>query len=126
MFNNIGGKIKTLTAVCCWIGIIASVITGIILMCLDEDLILFGILTATAGPLFIWLGSFFSYGFGQLVENSDILAGRQQLNVSATGTPAAAPKVSADTFEKMEKLNKWRAEGLITEEEYAKKIGELR
>ena len=73
MFDNIGGKIKTLAKVGCWIGIIAFIITGIVLMAIDEDLILDGILTAVVGSLLSWVSSFVLYGFGQLVENSDTL-----------------------------------------------------
>ena len=71
MFDNIGGKIKTLAKVVCWIGIIACIITGIVQMATDEDLVLAGILTAVVGSLLSWVSSFVLYGFGQLVENSD-------------------------------------------------------
>ena len=58
MFNNIGSKIKALAKVICWIGIIASVIGGIVLMIHDEDTILYGILTAVGGALiFLWKNS---------------------------------------------------------------------
>ena len=73
MFNNIGGKIKALAKVICWIGIIASVIGGIVLMIHDEDMILYGILTAVGGALFSWIGSFFTYGFGELIDNTSKL-----------------------------------------------------
>lgn len=36
MFDNIGGKIKTLAKVICWIEIIASTATGIVLCCRGE------------------------------------------------------------------------------------------
>lgn len=71
MFENIGGKIKGLAKVTCWIGIVASVILGIILIAADEDLVLTGIITAAIGAVASWVSSFVLYGFGQLVENSD-------------------------------------------------------
>ena len=74
MFNNIGGKIKTLAKVICWIGIIASVIGGIATMAMDEDMIIFGLLGMPVGALASWIGSFMLYGFGELVENSTVLA----------------------------------------------------
>ena len=74
MFNNIGGKIKTLARVICWIGIIASVVGGIGMMVMDEDMIIFGLLTIPVGALMSWIGSFMLYGFGELVENSAVLA----------------------------------------------------
>lgn len=71
MFSNIGKKIKTLAAVTCWFGIIASLITGIIFLCF-EDLFVWGIIIICLPPFF-WIGSFMTYGFGQLIENTDIL-----------------------------------------------------
>lgn len=77
MFDNIGGKIKVVAKVECWIGIISSFIAGISLMSEDEELFgLIGFFVIVIGSLASWLGSFLIYGFGQLVENSDILAGR--------------------------------------------------
>lgn len=69
MFDNIGGKIKALAKVLCWIDIVASIIVGIVLVI--EDFTFAGILMLTLGPLFSWIGSFVLYGFGQLIENSD-------------------------------------------------------
>lgn len=85
MFDNIGGKIKTLAKVVCWIGIIACIITGIVLMATDEDLILVGILTVVVGSLLSWVGSFALYGFGQLIENSDeiVFQNKNLLNTKA-------------------------------------------
>ena len=76
MFNNIGGKIKSLAKVVCWIGIIASIIGGIVLFMEDDDMFFICVLIAGGGALISWVSSFVLYGFGQLVENSDILAGR--------------------------------------------------
>ena len=71
MFSNIGSKIKVLAVVITCIGIVASIIIGIVLMTIDEELIVPGILVMIVGSLLSWLSSFFMYGFGQLVENSD-------------------------------------------------------
>ena len=76
MFNNIGSKIKMVAKVECWIGILSSFVTGISLISKDEDFGFIGFLVIVIGSLTSWLGSFLIYGFGQLVENSDILAGR--------------------------------------------------
>ena len=94
MFNNIGRKIKTLAKVLCWLGIIASVISGIAMVLtgvafnsasvvrgysatVDAELggaaaVVGGIVMMVVGSLVSWIGSFCMYGFGQLVENSDI------------------------------------------------------
>ena len=78
MFNNIGNKIKTYAEVVSWIGIIACIILGVISIIVgiaNESLeaIFIGILVALIGSLSCWIESFVLYGFGQLVENSDIL-----------------------------------------------------
>lgn len=69
MFDNIGGKIKGLAKVLCWLGIIASIIVGAI-MCTDEDAALFGILYILIGSLLSWIGSFLLYGFGELIATT--------------------------------------------------------
>ena len=75
MFNNIGGKIKALAKVLCWIGIVCSVISGIAMMLSQQtdQGVLAGIVTIIVGCLVSWIGSFFAYGFGQLIENTDEL-----------------------------------------------------
>lgn len=67
MFDNIGGKIKVLAQVVCWLGIIISVFLGLINF--ENG----GIIVIILGSLFSWVGSFTLYGFGQLIENSDTL-----------------------------------------------------
>ena len=70
MFNNIGKKLKVVAVVFCWIGIIASVVYGIILINNYQEVV--GAVTIVVGALSSWIGSFALYGFGQLVENSDL------------------------------------------------------
>ena len=83
MFDNIGGKIKGLAKFVCWVGIIISVIAGIVLMVQGSEvnsyyysggagtgLIAGGLMTMILGSLLSWLGSLTLYGFGELVENS--------------------------------------------------------
>ena len=71
MFDNIGGKIKVLAIVGCWIGIISSIISGIAMMVEDEDLVFLGFLVMAIGSLVSWTSSFVLYGFGELIENSE-------------------------------------------------------
>lgn len=70
MFSNIGGKIKTTTAVCCWVSIVLLAIAGIALI--SSGAALYGIIMLIAGPLTAWISSILMYGFGELVENSCI------------------------------------------------------
>lgn len=74
MYDNIGGKIKGLAKASFIVVAIAAVITGIVLMVADEDLILYGLLVLIVGPIIAWVSSWLLYGFGQLIENSDIIA----------------------------------------------------
>ena len=78
MFNNIGNKIKTYAEVISWIGIIASIITGIVIMLTIATFqaIFLGLLICIIGSLLCWISSFVLYGFGQLIENTDILVSK--------------------------------------------------
>lgn len=86
MFNNIGRKIKTFAKVMCWIGIIASVVAGLVMIAtsFSSDApaagIVAGILTAVMGSLFSWVGSFMLVGFGELVENTAEIAANTRKN----------------------------------------------
>lgn len=156
MFDNIGSKIKTLARVICWIGIIVSIISGCVLMVQNEETIFTGILIIILGPLVSWAGSFMTYGFGQLIENSDILVKQcnkmpeKQSNISDNASVKSTEiskhqwrcdgcgnlisenvcpicnKVGKEKSEKLEALTKQKAEGLITEEEYQQKANSLK
>lgn len=69
MFDNIGGKIMALAMVLCVIGMVASVIGGIVLI--GTELVMPGLVTIIAGCVGSWLGSFCLYGFGHLIECMD-------------------------------------------------------
>lgn len=68
MFDNIGGKIKSVAKSIAWTGIIAFVGYGIALLFLGA--VIDGVLFAVIGALASWVGSFALYGFGELIENS--------------------------------------------------------
>lgn len=72
MWDNIGRKLQGLAKVVCWIGIIASVISGIVIMNQSTSYystILLGLLSIVLGCLFSWIGSWAMYGLGLVVEN---------------------------------------------------------
>ena len=71
MSYNIGSKIKSLAKAFCWIGVIASIFTGISLMSDGEEV---GLLVLLFGSLFSWIGSFSTYGFGELIEKTSEIA----------------------------------------------------
>lgn len=73
MFNNIGGKIKTLAGVTCVLGMIASACGAAALWAQNSrytPTIFLGVLVLGLGCLGSWVGSFFTYGFGELIENT--------------------------------------------------------
>ena len=76
MFDNIGEKIKTLAVVTCGMGIIASIIGAIALWMQDSrynPTAFSGVLVLVLGSLASWIGSFFTYGFGELIENTNTI-----------------------------------------------------
>lgn len=74
MFDNIGRKIKTLAQVICVLGIIVSVIGGIILWITGGGLgFVISLVAIPISAVISWVGSLGLYGFGQLIENTDIL-----------------------------------------------------
>ena len=71
MFKNIGGKIKMLAKVICIAGIIVSIIWGIYTMIDGGWSVLYGFIRMFIGSFLAWISSFFAYGFGELISNSD-------------------------------------------------------
>ena len=61
MFKNIGGKIKKLSEIVTWIGVIASVILGIIIMLPGDIMVLVGLIVMALGCFSSWIGSFLLY-----------------------------------------------------------------
>lgn len=139
MFTNIGGKIKTLAKILAWIGIICCCLTGFIMIVVgiaasdysSGAFIGCGFLIAIVGSLFSWIGAFFSYGFGELVENSAIIAGK---NTDGPQSFAKAPDAAQPVYSapenptvdpKRQALKNMLREGLITEEEFNEKTAQL-
>lgn len=79
MYKNIGVKIKSLAATLAVIGIILSWLAALITVFAasgDCGAIVIAILEGIVGSLVSWMSSFFMYGFGQLIDNTDILVER--------------------------------------------------
>lgn len=80
MFSNIGGKIKRLATSSSVIGIGVSVICGIIMIIAggvtgaSGAMIGMGFAILIVGSLLSWVGSFLAYGFGELIENTTVIA----------------------------------------------------
>ena len=72
MFDNIGGKIKTLAKVVCGIGMVVSIAYGLRTMdrSWSDDRILSGVIVMAIGCLISWISVFILYGFGELIEKT--------------------------------------------------------
>ena len=70
-YDNIGGKIKGWAKWIFAIEAIATIIMGLIFMGVS---VLAGFLLMLFGPIAAWVSSWILYGYGQLIENSDIIA----------------------------------------------------
>ena len=68
MYENIGGKIKTLAGVIFAFEAIAAFIAAIAIMVSDEDLIPYGLIVLVVGPLVAWVSSWLLYGFGEIID----------------------------------------------------------
>ena len=98
MFRNIGKKIKIFAMVLTGIGIAASCISGIAVMFFLSRYsvqVVPGLLIIIFGSFFSWLSSFFMYGFGQLIDNTDILV-QQGKNGSAPSNNYNVPYKNAN------------------------------
>ena len=73
MFENVGGKLKAIASVFTFIGITASAILGILAMVNEEEFFA-GLFIIAAGSFLSWISSLGLYAFGELVENSTIIA----------------------------------------------------
>ena len=68
MFKNIGKKIKAFAITLTWVGIIGSVISGLLLM---AHSVILGFLVIFIGAIASWLSSFTLYGYGQLIAATE-------------------------------------------------------
>lgn len=123
MFDNIGRKIKDVAQIVTWIGIVASIIGGIIITSTLKSPI--GILVMIVGPLISWLSSLTLYGLGQLIENTDIIAGKMHPCAQDDGSCVQTRDDTAIAA-KTATINDLRKKGLITEEEYNQKMESLK
>ena len=126
MFDNIGKKIKTLAKVLVWIGIIAALVLGIVFLVISGDVhgsakstfVFSGLIFLIAGPFLCWISCFFIYGFGELIDKTcDIQA--------AIGGNGQQSDINLIQKQKKEKLDRVLRQGLITQDEYDKAMGQV-
>ena len=77
MHENIGGKIKEVSKFMVVMGVIASIIVGFyIIIATEGESILLGVLVMALGSFMSWILELLMKGFGELIENSAIIAGK--------------------------------------------------
>lgn len=98
MFDNISNKMKSAATALAILGIIGSIIIGSIIIAEANDSyypsareVLGGLLVMIVGSLSSWVSSFILYGFGQLIENTDVISSKYVVN-----TPDKAQSSSND------------------------------
>ena len=139
MYDNIGRKIKGLAKALFIVEAIVAFIAGIVLMAIDEDFILLGLLFMFLMPVAAWISSWLLYGFGELVEKAcdieqSIYQSERSLrkiaaksaehsttgeNASVQNEIAKKEVVSSDIDKRFSGLKKLLSKKLITEEEYS-------
>lgn len=99
MFDNIGRKIKKLAEINTIIGIGASFLGGILMLFMTTQF-LRSFLVFLLGSIASWIGSFVLYGFGQLIENTDILVAesKKQCQNEVTSVSSSDPSAPAVRF----------------------------
>lgn len=80
MFGNIGEKIKSISVVFFGLEVIISIIAALLLFFAgvgigEEDYTFLAIVCGIAGPIVAYISSCFLYGFGELIEKVQIIAG---------------------------------------------------
>jgi len=92
MFEHSGAKLKVWAKIIAWVGIIASVITGIVVISggavmryyMSDNLLVWpGILIMVVGSLASWIGSLFIYTFGDIAEQTEAM--RKKLDALQAG-----------------------------------------
>ena len=112
MFDNIGGKIKSYSKSVCMMSIIFFVIIAVIgiVLAFTEEAIEYavgGVAIAIIGSSYSYVSVFVLYGFGQLIENSDIIVkvldpeSKATLSINENGK-----KIIKSEKEKMEDISK--------------------
>lgn len=105
-FDNIGGKIKNLAKWSCWITIlliwIAAPIAFIALVADDWTAYLCWIplVGAIVGPIFVWVGSWVMYAFGEFVEDVHAIRNKEGTTAEEKARREEALRLKREAEEK--------------------------
>ena len=83
MFKNHGKKIKDLADILCMVQMILAGIAGFALMSEGDEMLWVGIGVLAGGIVFAYVSSLLLSGFGQLIENSDVIATEYRARLEA-------------------------------------------
>ncbi len=131
-FENIGGKIKNLAKWSCWTTILliwlAAPIAFFALLSEEEELCWIPLAAAIVGPLFVWIGSWALYAFGEFVEDVHAIRNNEGPTAEAIAKREAKEKERLEAEEKAkreaEEKAKREAEAKRKAEEKAKREAE--
>ncbi len=115
MYDNIGGKLKTVAQVGAALGVIASIILGIVngrtLFLTDNPVggFLLGLLIAGGGSFLSWLGSLLMYGVGEIAENTEYMTSKiSRLNIYQSASTEKSPmSKSASNIDQINQSEYW-------------------
>ena len=102
-FENIGGKIKNLAKWSCWITIlliwIAAPISFIALVSDDwtVELCWIPLVSAIVGPVFVWIGSWTMYAFGEFVEDIHAMRDKEGTTKEVNAKREAEARIKRET-----------------------------
>ncbi len=85
MFYNIGKVIKITAIALLWFGTVAALAAGIYIMASVKNGVGKGFLVMLGGFAVSFLSFLLFYGFGELVENSAMIAGKREADVDPSG-----------------------------------------
>ena len=110
LYANIGGKIKTWAKWMFIIEAIGAIITGLIMLFADEELILYGLLILVFGPIVAWVSTWILYAFGELVEDIHAMRSNYRSQAEEKAFQKTAPIQSTKPFhaQPMTGTHMWR------------------
>ncbi|MBQ9968739.1 MAG: hypothetical protein IJO88_08465 [Oscillospiraceae bacterium] len=69
--GKVGNKIETLASIFTALGVVLSIILMIVIISIDSDLAILGIIISVLGCIMAWLSNLLLHGFGRLVSSSE-------------------------------------------------------
>ncbi|MGN1039903.1 MAG: hypothetical protein ACI4QL_00575, partial [Candidatus Fimimonas sp.] len=91
MFENIGRKIKVLAQIVFWVGVVGSCIAGGVLAKMESPI---GLLIMFGGSATALIISWLTYGFGELIDNSQSIVDNTKCIINNTKAVVNAPKTA--------------------------------